>query len=125
MKITINGEVFEYERRMTLKDALAIEEESGRSYAEWESMLAAGRAWAGAVLAWLLWHRAGRGIRLADLLPGPGGEDPEVELDYGEMMASVIAAVAQEARDAAAAEEAAKADPTQAAAAAPDGSGTT
>ena len=59
------------------------------------------------------------------LLPGPEGEDPEVELDYGEMMGSIISGVALEMRAAEAAEEAAKADPTPAAAAAPDGSGTT
>jgi hypothetical protein len=121
VKVTINGEQFEYERRMTLKDALAIEEESGRSYTEWEQMLGAGRAWAGAVLAWLLWRRAGRHVPLADLLPGPDGEDPEVELDYGEMMGSIFAGVALEMREEAAAGEAAKADPTPAAGAAPDG----
>lgn len=125
MKVTINGEEFEYERRMPLKDALAIEEECGRSYAEYEQLLAGGYAWAYAVLAWLLWRRAGRSVRLADLLPGPEGEDPEVELDYGEMMGSIISGVALEMRAAEAAEEAAKADPTPAAAAAPDGSGTT
>ena len=54
MKVTINGEEFEYERRMPLKDALAIEEECGRSYAEYEQLLAGGYAWAYAVLAWLL-----------------------------------------------------------------------
>jgi hypothetical protein len=129
VKVTINGDLFEWERRMPLKDALALEEECGRSYTEWESMLASGRAWAFTVLAWLLWRRAGRDVPLADLLPGRDEEtgavlDPKVDLNFGEMLASVFEGIAQEAREAAA-EEAAKADPTEAAGAAPDGSDTT
>jgi hypothetical protein len=126
VKVTINGEEFEWGRRMPLADALAVEEECGRSYTEWESMLASGRAWAFAVLAWLLWRRAGRDVPLADLLPGKDEEtgavlDPKVDLNFGEMLASVFDGIGQEAREAAAAEEAARADPTPAAGAAPDG----
>lgn len=130
MKVTINGEFFEYERRMTLADALAVEEECGRSWTEWDSLLSAGRAWAVAVLAWLLWHRAGRDVRLADILPGKDEETgavlaPKVELDYGEMMASIYAGIFAEQREAEEAEEAVKADPTQAPGADPGGSATT
>lgn len=103
MKIVIAGETFEYDNtRRPLSEALAIEKAWGRRYAEWESELMGGSAEATAVLVWVVYRREGRDVPLQDILDGT------VDLDYSELVESL----AQAYRDAQAAGEAAKADPT-------------
>jgi len=78
-KITINGEVFEYDLdRKPLSEALALEaamkktemKEDFPNYAAWEAGLHAGSARAVAGFVWLVWRRNGRDVPLADLLSG-------------------------------------------------------
>lgn len=110
MKITIGGETFDYdETSHPLSEALAIEKECGHRYAEYETELVAGAAWARAVFAWSVWRREGRDVPLEDLLSG------KTDFDYGELERSLRTAAAEKA----AAEE----DPTPGAVTptAPDG----
>ncbi len=116
MKVTIDGQEYEYERRMPMSDALAIERAWKRRYAEWESELAAGSAEATGVLVWLLWRRAGRHVPLEDII----GEEPKVDFDYAEVLSSIISSLMRESAEA----EAGTANPTTGAPA-PDGTGTT
>jgi hypothetical protein len=116
VKIVINGEAFDVDmERRPMSEALAIERECGRRYAEWESELFAGSAWAMAVLAWLVWRRDGREIPLGDILSG------EVDFDFTEFEVSILksSAEARAAREAGAG--AAEGNPTSGAGAAPDG----
>jgi len=98
-----------------MSEALAIERECGRRYAEWESELFAGSAWAMAVFAWLVWKRDGREVPLADILSG------EVDFDFTEFEVSILkaSAEAKAAREAEA--QAAEGNPTSGAEPAPDG----
>jgi hypothetical protein len=91
VKITINGEAFDYDAgSRPLSEALAIERAWGRRYAEWEEELQAGSAEAWAVFAWLIWRRDGRDVPLADILEG------RVDFDYNELMRSVAAPADEE-----------------------------
>jgi len=115
VKITIGGETFDYDMdSRPMSEAIAIERAWGRRYAEFQQELAAGSAEGWAVLAWAVWRRSGREVPLADILDG------KVDFDHTEMVRSVNAAAAEEAR---AAEE----DPTSGAGprTAPDGTATT
>lgn len=116
MKISIDGEVYDYDlAHVPMSDALAIEREWKHRYAEWETEFYAGSAEAACVFAWLLWRNNGRDVPLQDILDG------KVDFDYSEVLRSIIdAAMAARAE-----EEEAKADPTPAASAAPDGTATT
>ena len=115
MKITVNGEAFEVDlAHVPMSDALAIEREWKRRYAEWETELYAGSAEAACVLAWPLWRRDGREVPLQDVLGGT------VDFDYSEMLRSI----ADGARELAAEAEAEAANPTTGAPD-PDGTGTT
>lgn len=110
MKITINGETFDYEQVRPMSEAVAIERAWGRRYAEWETELTAGSAEAAAVLAWVIWRREGRDVPLEDILTG------KTDFDYLEMLRSITTATA----------EAAAADPPGAGTGtAPDGTDTT
>jgi len=120
LKVVINGETFDYDQdRRPMSEALAIEKECGRRYAEWESELFGGSAWAMAVLAWLIWRREGREVPLADILDGT------VDFDYMEYEVSILraSAEAKAAREAEA--KAAAGNPTSGADPAPDGTPTT
>lgn len=91
MKITIDGEVFDYDAsRRPLSEALAIEKAWGRRYAEWEAELQAGSAEAWAVFAWAVWRRDGRDVPLQDVLDG------KADFDYNELMRSVLAPAEEE-----------------------------
>lgn len=115
MKITINGESFDYDNsRMPMLDALAVEQVYGSKYVEWQVDLAAGGARAMCALVWLIWRRDGRDVPFADIIAG------KVPLDADEVMAAIIEGVNAEG-EAAAAEGAP--DPTTPAAS-PDPAGT-
>ena len=71
MKVSINGEHFEFDpQRKPMTEMLALEDATGIAYGQWESGLQQGSAKALAALAWLLWHRAGRGVPFADIVSG-------------------------------------------------------
>jgi hypothetical protein len=115
VKITVNGEVFEYDLdSRPMSEALAIEKAWGRRYSEFQQEMAAGSAEAWAVLAWAVWRRNGREVPLADILDG------KVDFDHTEMVRSVNVAAAEEA-------QAAEEGPTSGASplTGPDGTATT
>lgn len=98
MKVTINGEVFDYDgTRAPMSEALAIEKAYGRRYVEWQAELQAGSAEALCVLAWIIWRRDGRNVELKDMLSGA------VDFDLNEMLLSMFEA-AEEAQKASAEE---------------------
>ena|SRR5262252_1058814 len=71
MKVSINGEFFEFDpNRKLMAEMLALEDATGIPYAQWESGLQQGTAKALGALAWLLWHRAGRGVSFEDIKSG-------------------------------------------------------
>jgi hypothetical protein len=85
-KITINGEVFEFDRsRKPLSEALAIEKALGVPYIQFEEGLRNGSARSAAAFIWLVWRRNGRDVPLADLLSGAVDVDLDaLEIDDGE-----------------------------------------
>lgn len=104
MKVTVNGETFDYDgSKQPMSEALWIEHVYKRRYAEWQLDLEAGSAKALCMLACLIWRRDGRDVTssYADLLDG------KADFDLNEMMQSMIDSTA-----AAAAEPAAAPDPT-------------
>jgi hypothetical protein len=112
MKVKLDGEYHDFDgSKKPMSEALAVERAWGKRYAEWESELEAGSAEAMCVLAWIIWRRAGRDIKLDDILSG------EVDFDLAEMLNSITESQQQEA-------EAAR-PPTPAAGSAPDGTRTT
>ena len=112
MKVTINGEAFEWDgTKAPMSEALAVERVYERRYAEWQTDLSAGSAKALCVLAWLIWRRDGRDVPFGDILDG------KADFDLMEMMGSLA--------EAAEAEGTAEADPTvQSAPAGTPGTGT-
>jgi len=77
-KVTINGEVFEWDpSRKPLSEALAIENGLKCRYADWEADLQAGSARALAGFIWLVWRRNGRDADLQAMLAG----DVDIDLD--------------------------------------------
>ena len=111
MKVSINGEVFEYDgTKAPMSEALAIEDVYKRRYAEWQDDLRAGSAKAMCVLAWVIWRRDGRHVPFGDILSGA------VDFDLNEMLGSLLESIAAEAKaqEEADAEAAAGANPTPA-----------
>jgi hypothetical protein len=79
-KIGINGEFHEFDRdHKPMAEMLALEEATGMSYGEWEAGLDRGSARSLAALAWLVWKRAGREVKFADIVSGT------VELNLGSL----------------------------------------
>lgn len=116
MKVTINGEVFDFDgRRQKVAEALAIEEAYGRRYVEWQDDMTAGGAKALCTLAWLIWRRDGRDVPLEDILT------EKVDLDLNELLNSIIESARADAAAEAEAEKSAAANPTPAG---PDPAGT-
>lgn len=75
-KITISGEVFDFDRdRKPLAEAIMIEKDLGIRYAQYESDLLAGSARAIAEFIRVVWLRNGRDVPLADI------ESGKVEVD--------------------------------------------
>lgn len=70
-KVTINGEVFGWDRsKRPMSEAIAIEEALHCNYAVWQDEVAAGRARALAGLVWLVLRRNGREVPIEDILSG-------------------------------------------------------
>ena len=91
MRLVINGETFDFDNtRRPMSEALAIEKEWNRRYAEWEAELTAGSAEAMAVLVWVVYRREGRDVPLADILSG------KVDFDYNELLRSLNTAAAED-----------------------------
>jgi len=77
-KVTINGEVFEWDgSRKPLSEALLLEDGLKCRYADWETDLQAGSARALAGFIWLVWRRNGREEDLGKILSG----ETEIDLD--------------------------------------------
>ena len=109
MKVTLNGEVFDFDgRKQKVAEALAIEEAYGRRYVEWQDDMTAGGAKALCTLAWLIWRRDGRDVALEDILTD------KVELDLNELLSSIIESAQADAAAEAEAEKSAAANPTPA-----------
>lgn len=70
-KISIRGEVFPFDdERHSLAEAIALEEGLGMNYVQWFEGLGKGSAKALAGQVWLILHRAGKDVTLADILSG-------------------------------------------------------
>ena len=99
MKVTIDGQVYEYDGgKAPMSEALAIEDVYKRRYVEWFSDLEAGSARAMCVLAWVIWRRDGREVPFQDIIDGT------VDFDIREMITSMLESAAAEAETAAEAE---------------------
>jgi hypothetical protein len=87
-KVTINGEVFEWDfARKPLSEALALENALKCRYTDWETDLQAGSARAVAGFVWLVWRRNGRDVPIDSILSGAVEVDLEglnIEADEGE-----------------------------------------
>ena len=119
MKVTINGESFDYDAtKAPMSEALWIEHVYKRRYAEWQDDLGAGSAKAMCVLACLIWRRDGRDVPLQDLLDG------KVDFDLNEMIQSMVDAAEAEAKAAREAEDAAVPTPAGSDPAGTPGTGT-
>jgi hypothetical protein len=71
VKVSINGEVFEYDQnRLLMAEMLPLEDATGLSYGEWQSGLSRMTAQSLGALAWLLWRRAGRDVSWDDIKSG-------------------------------------------------------
>ena len=103
MKVTIDGQVYEYDgSKAPMSEALWIEHVYKRNYGQWQIDLSEGSAKAFIMLACLIWRREGRNVDTAyqDVLDG------KTDIDLMEMSRSM-------AEDALAEEKAqAEADPT-------------
>lgn len=87
LKVTIKGEVFSFDQRYPLTEAIEIEEQLGMTFGRWQDDLAAGSAKAAAGFAWVVLHRNGRDVSLADILSGKyelNTEDVAVEEEGSE-----------------------------------------
>ena len=73
-KVTINGEVFEWDAsQRPMAEALALEEamkDRFPNYAAWESALKAGSMAAEAGMVWLVLRRNGREVPIMDIFSG-------------------------------------------------------
>ncbi len=103
MKVTIDGQVYEYDGRTApMSEALWIEDVYKKNYGQWQIDLAEGSAKAFIMLACIIWRREGRNVETAfqDVLDG------KTDFDLREMSQSMA--------DSAEAEEKARAeaDPT-------------
>jgi hypothetical protein len=70
-KVTINGEVFQFDRaRKPMAEMMALEKALGIPYGQWEHDLKAGSARALAGFCWLVWRRDGRDVPFSDIESG-------------------------------------------------------
>ena len=70
LKVTIAGEVFSFDRRYPLHEAIEIEDQCGMSFGRYQEALITGSAKAVAIFAWVVLNRNGRDVALADILSG-------------------------------------------------------
>jgi hypothetical protein len=78
VKVTIDGQVYEYDgRKGPVHEALWIEDVYKRNYGQWQQDMAEGSARAFIMLACLIWRREGRDVETAyqDVLDGKIGFD--------------------------------------------------
>jgi hypothetical protein len=83
-KITIKGEVFAFEERYSMAEAIALEEGLGMTFGEWINGLLSGSVKSMAGQVWLILSRAGKDVPLADILSG------EYDLDLADITAEVV-----------------------------------
>ncbi len=98
MKVTVNGEAFDYDgSKQPMSEALWIEHVYKRRYAEWQADLEAGSAKAFCMMACLIWRRDGRDVSTAyaDLLDG------KTDFDLQEMIKSMAESVEAARKEAA------------------------
>lgn len=73
-KVTINGEVFEWDSsHRPMDEALALEEamkDRFPNYTAWQQALKAGSMAAEVGMVWLVWRRAGREVPIEDIFSG-------------------------------------------------------
>jgi len=103
VKVTIDGQVYEYDgRKAPTDEALWIEDVYKKNYGQWQIDMAEGSARAFIMLACLIWRREGRNVDTAyqDVIDG------KIDFDINEMSRSM--AESAEAEEKARAE----ADPT-------------
>ena len=110
MKVTIDGQVYEYDSaKAPMHEALWIEGVYKRNYGQWQIDLAEGAARAFIMLACLIWRREGRNVDTAfqDVIDG------KIDFDIDEMVRSMNASIEAEQKARAEEEKArAEADPT-------------
>jgi hypothetical protein len=103
MKITINGETFDYDgSKKPMLEALTIEKALGMRYVEYEEELQAGSMLAMAGFIWSVLHRDGRDVEISQILDGT------YEVDVMDVLES-LAAAAEELEAA----KASEANPTE------------
>lgn len=78
-KITIKGEVYSFDDRYSLPEAIALEEGLGMTFGEWTAARAKGSARALAGYLWLVLRRGGQDVALADILSG------KYEIDFDDL----------------------------------------
>lgn len=88
MKVTVNGEKFDFDTsRKPMSELLAIENGLHCTYSQWEADMQAGSARAMCGFIWLVWRRDGRDVKLADMLSGEvdfDTADLDIEPDEGD-----------------------------------------
>ena len=90
MKISINGEEFEFDGdKKPMLEALELERQLGITYGKYEQDLAAGSMVAIAGFVWQVWYRNGRKVDFADILNGT------IDIDVAEVMRSLEAYAAE------------------------------
>lgn len=68
MKITVDGEVFEYDQaRLLNTEAIALQKVTGMRVQEWAKNMQEGDAYALTGLVWLLWRRNGKDVPFDDV----------------------------------------------------------
>ena len=88
MKVTVNGEKFDFDTsRKPMSELLAIENGLHCTYTKWEEDMKAGSARAMCGFIWLVWRRDGRDVKLEDMLSGAvdfDTSDLDIEEDEGD-----------------------------------------
>jgi hypothetical protein len=88
VKVTIKGEVYSFDPRYPLAEAIALEEGLGMTFGAWQQGLAAGSAKAMAGYLWLVLRRNGQDVPLADIVSGKfaiGQDDFGIEAEGEEV----------------------------------------
>jgi hypothetical protein len=70
VKVTIKGEVFSFDPRYPMAEAIAIEDGLGMTFGAWQQALGTGSAKSMAGYLWLVLRRNNRDVALGDILSG-------------------------------------------------------
>jgi hypothetical protein len=87
VKVTVKGEVYSFDPRYPMAEAIALEEGLGMTFGAWQQALGTGSAKAMAGYLWLVLRRNGRDVALGDILSGKfelNSDDFEVAEEGGE-----------------------------------------